>query len=102
MSRATKAVERHVAGFFRGHKVDSTEWTRGPIHQRVPQFSILRVSPGPRINRWMIVSQGVWDALHDEREHGLEFFMCGPEPTDALLETLAMVAYYHTGPPENR
>jgi suppressor of fused protein SUFU len=102
MSRATKAVEKHVATFFRGHKVDSSEWSRGPISQRVPGFRVLKVSPGPRINRWTIVSLGVWDALHDEREHGLEFLMCGPEPTDELLETLAMVAYYHAGPPENR
>lgn len=100
-SAAFRAVDRHVRNYFAGHPVDLLHFDDGPIRKRVPDFHAVRVEPGPRIGLWTYVSVGLWDAT-ERREHGVEFILTAPADDPSHVEHLAMAAYYHAGPEEQR
>lgn len=95
------ALLGHVRTFFRGHDVDVIHFDRGPIRTRVADFHAIRVAPGPRHDLWTFVSSGVWEATQ-RAGHGLEFIVGAPRDDPACVELLAITAYYHAGPPEQR
>ena len=101
MTLAFDALHDHVRGFFEGHGVDVLHHDAGPLRRRVPNLHILRVRPGVRINLWTYVTAGVWEATQ-ENGHGLEFLLAAPFDDAAHVEHLAMCAFYHAGPPEQR
>ena len=96
VSGAERAIRSHVRQFFEGHTIDVVKSVPGPVRQRVPEFDVLRVGPGPRLGVWTFVSRGCWQAIHHD-EHGLEFAICTPTNTPRAVELLAMTAYYHAG-----
>jgi hypothetical protein len=104
VTAATEAVAKHVEAFFDGHAVSRLRHAPGLDRtlQRVPEFEVIAVGPGPKTPLWTYVTVGCWDATHTEREHGTEFLLCAPTNDGRHLLTLAMVAYYHAGPPEQR
>jgi len=102
MSKARRAVTDHVKRFFEGHDVRPFNWSAGPIRKRVPDFGVLAVAPGPKlVGLWTFISVGCWDATQQEG-HGLEFALIARGKDDVHAESLAMTAYYHAGPPEQR
>src|SRR5688500_3471696 len=102
MSKATRAVTDHVKRFFEGHDVRPLNWSAGPIRKRVPEFGVLAVAPGPKlVGLWTFISVGCWDATQQEG-HGLEFVLMAEGEDEIHAESLAMAAYYHARPLEQR
>lgn len=97
-----RAILSHVRQFFKGHHpLAVSKAAPGQVRQRVPNFDVVRIGPGPRMSEWTFVSRGSWEATHQE-EHGLEFAIITPTDTARALELLAMTAYYHAGPASQR
>jgi hypothetical protein len=95
------AVQDHVRSFFGGHNVEIVHFDAGPIRIRVPNFHVFRIEPGPRIDIWTYVTAGLWEATQSGG-HGLEFVLAAQHDAIEHLEHLAMSAFYHAGPPEQR
>jgi hypothetical protein len=75
----------------------------GPIDRRVPNFDIVIVGPGPRMpDLWTMVTVGCWDAAHDDGGHGTEFLLVADRRSNGHITRLAMNAYYHAGPEDQR
>jgi hypothetical protein len=97
-----EAVDEHVHAFFSGHRIESLTQDTGPIDQRVPGFRVHAVAPGPHFpGLWTYVTTGCWQAVN-EHGHGIEFVLATRRFTQRAVELLAMNAYYHAGPPDQR
>ncbi|MFB6818367.1 suppressor of fused domain protein [Streptomyces sp. NPDC056347] len=88
------AIEGHVRSFWDGHIVESASWERGPIRERVPQFTVYRVMPKRAGQAWVYVTVG--SSLDGADADGTEFFIMSPVASDVHSETLAMVSHYHS------
>jgi hypothetical protein len=98
---ADAALRAHLGAFFAGHEIEHRTWPHGPILDRVPRFGVYAIGPGPRLGVWSYVTTGCWDAAHDG-EHGLEFILSADRDHERHVELLAMLAYHHAGPPDQR
>ena len=98
---AERAIRGHLRRFFNGNPVDTATSVPGPVRERVPEFEVVRVGPGPRLGEWTYVSTGCWQAIHDG-QHGLEFAIITRIDTPRAAELLAMTAYYHAGEASQR
>jgi hypothetical protein len=78
--------------FFKGHPIRQREWRSGPVRQRVPNFIVYEIGPGPRLNPWSYVTCGCWEATA-RNEHGLEFVLSATERNGRHVEILTMLAY---------
>jgi Suppressor of fused protein (SUFU) len=97
-----EAVDAHLHAFFAGHRIESLTQETGPIGQRVPDFRVHAVAPGPRFpGLWTYITTGCWQAA-DQDGHGIEFVLATRRFTMRAVELLAMNAYYHAGPPDQR
>jgi hypothetical protein len=95
------ALDQHVRSFFAGHAVTHEQWPRGPMRQRVPDFFVYEVGPGPRWAGWTYVSSGCWQATQEDG-YGLEFVLSADEKDARHVEIVTMAAYYHAGPLSDR
>lgn len=94
-SAAAEATETHLRSFFTGHDVQVLDYDLGFRRRRkVPGFRIAVVGPGPRYTGWTYVTVGCWSAVNVEG-HGLEFVMTSRQRQTAVIDLLAMVAFYH-------
>ncbi|MGH9276752.1 MAG: suppressor of fused domain protein [Acidimicrobiales bacterium] len=100
-SGSIAALKDHLRRFFRSHPIELVPIDGGPIRQRVPDFHIFRVAPGPRTRLWTFVTAGVWAATEHDG-HGLEFILATWDDDEACLERLKISAFYHVGPPHQR
>lgn len=97
-----EAVDEHIHSFFAGHRIESLTQDTGPIYQRVPGFRVHAIPPGPRFRRlWTYVTTGCWQAVNQDG-HGVEFVFTTQHFTMRAVELLAINAYYHAGPPDQR
>jgi Suppressor of fused protein (SUFU) len=93
MGASADVIERHLRGFFRGHrKIHFRAWP-GPIETRLPGFRVMVIPPGRRTGLWTYVSLGAH--VVGANEHANEFFLLAPEASDAHVELVTMVAFYH-------
>lgn len=96
------AISEHQHGYFRGHQVRARRWPADRINERVPGFYVHEFGPGPRFAAWTYATVGVWEAVHSEDGHGVEFVMSSPTRNERIVELLTINAYYHAGPPTQR
>lgn len=96
-----QALTQHLRGFFAGHPTAWRHWPHGPIGQRVPGFQVFVAGPGPRLAAWTYVTCGCWSATQHDG-HGLEFVLTANRDSDRHVELLAVHAFYHTGPVQQR
>lgn len=89
-----QAAIDHYKVFFSGHESSLLSWQRGPIQTVLPEFQVLRFSPGERIGLWIYCSVGA-SHLKSTESGLLEFVIAAPFESPSLVETLAMVAHYH-------
>lgn len=95
MSTINKKIIGHYRKFFEGHKYKVLNWNLGPIAQVVPEFEVVRFSPGPKIGLWVYCSVGA-SAIKSENSGLHEFLVVSPIESDRLVEILAMITYYHS------
>lgn len=91
----------HYRAFWGDDRVEEVHWTPEHLAERLPDFHIAKIRPAEPDGMWIFASIGAWRATADER-HGLEFVAVHPVESAAVMQRLAMVAYYHAGPPQNR
>jgi hypothetical protein len=91
----------HYRAFWGGERVDELHYTPEHLGTRLPDFHVARVRPERPGGMWILASIGAWRATAGEN-HGLEFAVAVESDTDAAMRHLAITAYYHAGPPENR
>jgi Suppressor of fused protein (SUFU) len=93
-------LEQHLRRFFVGHSVEYRRLDRGPIANRLAEFSVAVISPGPKTSLWAYVTSG---ASAIEREgHRNEFLFLALRYDDRWVELATMTAYYHAGPEAQR
>jgi hypothetical protein len=88
------ALRAHIRRFFKGHRRQEYEYTRGPAGRIPTDFRVVRVAPGPKTPLMTYLSLGSWEAAGDSK-CGLEFVVTTQQPEMKCVELLAMVAYYH-------
>ena len=89
-----KSLLKHYNEFFKGHSTEVVSWDRGPILKVIPEFKVFVAKPGPKINLWSYCSIGASTVHHPD--HGLlEFIVHSPIESPRMVETLAMLSYYH-------
>ena len=87
-------VRNHLSDFFRGHEIEFTVWSRGPILDVSPNFEVAVISPGPRVGLWGYCSvASAPTATHDGSR--LEFILLSEGRVERNVEILAMVSHYH-------
>lgn len=85
-------IEDHVRSFFSAHPIQMRGWEVGPIRTVQPDFRVFQAGPGPRTSLWTYISIGA-ATLH---ESALEFCLFSQEPSDRMVELLAMTVHYHS------
>ena len=94
-------IAAHYRAFWGAKRIEEVHWTPEHLGSRLPDFHIAKVKPTERDGMWTFASIGAWRAT-DGEPHGLEFVAVSRGQSAAVMQRLAMVAYYHAGPPENR
>ena len=87
---ATAIAECHIRQFFEGHPVQLKQWAAGPAANAIPDFRVLEIAPGPRLDQWTYATAGAADV----GLRRLEYLTIGDEARDTYVELLTMVAYY--------
>ena len=95
MKQIKEEIIEHYKDFFRGHVAERFTWNTGPLVKRVPDFEVIRFSPGPKIGLWVYCSIGA-SSIEHENSGLLEFVVVSPIQSVRLVETLAMITYYHS------
>ena len=86
-----------ATAFFAGHDVEIVDYDLGFGRRRaVSDLRIMVVGPGPRGDSWAYVTAGCWSAVNQDG-HGIEFVMTSKLRESAMVDLIAMVAYYHAG-----
>lgn len=94
LSAAAEGLRQHLASRFPTRELTILGPAAGPIHQRVPNLHILRLSPASGEHGWLYITAGIWDSTQ-RSGHGLEFILLAPQAADVHVETLTMIAFYH-------
>ncbi len=68
MSFAKEQIIEHYRQFFSGHESNIMTWNLGPIVEVVPNFEVVRFSPGPKIGLWVYCSVGALTIKHEDSE----------------------------------
>lgn len=88
-----EALDNHVAAFWPSNGQENMTWEHGPVLERVPGFHVRRVAPLRPGDPWIYVSIGTSLVRQGV---GLEFFIISPVESMLHVETLAMVAHFHS------
>jgi hypothetical protein len=91
----------HYRRFWGRARVEEVHWTPEHMASRLPDFHIAKIRPPEPNGMWVFATIGAWRATAAD-DHGLEFVAVARSEAAAVLNRLAMTAYYHAGPPENR
>jgi hypothetical protein len=91
----------HYGAFWGADRVDEVHWTPGRIGERLPDLHIVKIRPGAEADMWTFATIGAWRANEDEK-HNLEFLAVARAEDASILWHMALTAYYHAGPAENR
>ncbi|MFI6784158.1 suppressor of fused domain protein [Micromonospora sp. NPDC050276] len=85
----------HIGGSWPDREQVDLEWEMGPIKERLPSFQVRRLSPpGPGFG-YVYLSVGAFEA---PSAPPYEFFLMAPAESWSHVETLAMVAHFHSFP----
>jgi hypothetical protein len=95
MESPIEKIIQHYKTFFEGHESEVLNWDLGPIKETIPEFEVIRFSPGEKSNLWVYCSVGASKIQNEEA--GLhEFMIISPTENMRMVEMLAMVTYYHS------
>lgn len=75
------------------HEFSEHEFNKGPIHELLPEFSVLKFKPNEKRNSWTYSTCGM---SGNDNEQGVELFILAPTENDFLIELLAVIAHYHS------
>ncbi len=98
---ARVALDKHIREFFRAQSVEVRRAPGERMSQRLPDFSVYVVGPGDRGGMWTHITAGGWRATQ-RAGHGREFVLSANANDDRHVEVLAMLAWFHAGPADQR
>lgn len=88
---------RHVEEFWPRNRLSTFRWDIGPIKQSLPEFKVIRVEPLAGNLPWVYVSNGAW-SVPTNVDYREEFLIIAPNEDPIHVESLAMVANFHSDP----
>jgi len=94
-------IRRHYDDFWGRDRIEEVHWTPGPTSGRLPQLHFVKVAPTSENEAWTFATIGMSE-VDAEHNHGIELIAMSPDGGAAVMLTLAMLAYYHAGPEEQR
>jgi hypothetical protein len=105
LRRRDRSVHDRILAHYRAvwpgrHLVDMHFGT-GPVGTRLPDFHIVKIAPDQPGGMWTFATIGTWRATATE-SHGLEFVAVAKSESASIFLHIAMTAFYHAGPTENR
>ena len=90
-------IKAHISKNWPDAEQELFSWTVGGIVQSNPDFRVCRIAPSGANKSWIYVSIGASKYINTKGEH-LEFCLLSPKDGPEHIETLAMVAHYHSNP----
>lgn len=91
------AITMHVKENWPNAEFNFVKWTVGGILVSIPDFVVCKISPSQDNKSWIYISIGASKFINEKGEH-LEFVLVAPYDSPEHIETLAMVANYHSDP----
>ena len=91
------AMLAHIRKNWPSAKPSLMKWTIGGILTSIPEFLVCKIPPSEDYNSWVYISVGASKFLNAQGEH-LEFALVAPYDSAEHIETLAMVAHFHSDP----
>ncbi len=95
MASEIENIIQHFKTFFEGHDFELMTWNKGPIKDIIPEFQVIKFSPGKRCDQWVYCSVGA-SKINNEKSDRYEFFVVSPVDTKRIVQMLAMVTYFHS------
>jgi Suppressor of fused protein (SUFU) len=89
-----KQICRHYERCW-GNRYAVKQLMAGPMRDRNPDFRILVFPPGPSRSMWTYATVGMSAVSEAGRPYGIEVHLFAPDETDAHMELLTALAYYH-------
>lgn len=90
-----EALIKHINAFWPTNAKERFTWRLGPIKSVLPNFSVIRIAPKDPGDHWVYLTHGAWE-VDLNRGYRLEFFMMCPFESVRHIETLAMLAHFHS------
>jgi hypothetical protein len=88
------AIRDHIKHFWANSELFEQSWEHGPIQERVPGFTVLRLRSATPQRPVIYVTNGCF--ISEPTEHiKHEFFIIAPQEARQHLETLSMLASFH-------
>lgn len=84
-------IQFHYESFWQT-KASSLRWTKGPVNELPPVFSILEFSPTKQREMWTYATCGM--SLRTDKQP-MELHIFAPKQNHELVELLTVVAHYH-------
>jgi len=91
------AIATHVKENWPKADFSFVKWTVGGILDSIPDFVVCIISPSQDNKSWIYISVGASNFINKQGEH-IEFVLVAPYDSPEHIETLAMVANYHSDP----
>lgn len=88
-----EALRSHLSESWPDREQEDFRWTRGPIGQVIPRFTVRRVSALGPGSSYIYLSVGAFSVGSEQMR---EFFIMSPVESPRHVETLAMVAHFHS------
>ncbi|SHM97548.1 Suppressor of fused protein (SUFU) [Halomonas cupida] len=86
----------HVDTFWPSEKKEVFSWEKGGIKSILPDFRVLRISPGKQGEPWVYLTLGAWE-VDNNLPFRQEFLIISPYESPRHIETLAMLSSYYSG-----
>ena len=95
MASEIENIIEHFKTFFEGHDFELMTWNTGPIKDIIPEFQVIKFSPGMKCDQWVYCSVGA-SKINHQITGRYEFFIVSPVNTERMVQMLAMVTYFHS------
>jgi suppressor of fused protein SUFU len=95
MASEKENIVQHFKSYFEGHDFELMTWDTGPIKDIIPEFEVIKFSPGKKCDQWVYCSVGT-SKINNETAGRYEFIVISPIETERMVQMLAMVTYFHS------
>jgi suppressor of fused protein SUFU len=95
MAAEKENIIQHFKSYFEGHDFELMSWGTGPIKDIIPEFQVIKFSPGKKCDQWVYCSVGT-SKINHETAGRYEFIVISPVESERIVQMLAMATYFHS------
>ena len=95
MAAETDNIIQHFKSYFEGHDFELVSWDTGPIKDIIPEFQVIKFSPGKKCDQRVYCSVGT-SKINHETAGVYEFIVISPVESERIVQMLAMATYFHS------